>query len=268
MVIIQRRLFGVIRYRKAFFPTLEQANELINGLQLNDIVRFVYPVANAFDSSYCAHVSQVATVCIDLRQDLDTIFKRMEARSCRQRIRKAEKCLERIRIVGKSENAIVQFLDMYNDFARAKGTVPPVSREHLDLYLRVSDLTLLYLDDRPMCGHVTLRDEELKHVVLMFSGSRRFEGKEDASMCSALGRFLHWYELQRYREQGMAVYDFGGIGHENLRANFNQFKLSFGGDIVSEYRYTFSGARSLARLGVDAYIRLRNSKASRLLPHV
>src|SRR5208283_5451936 len=116
---------------------------------------------------------------------------------------------------------------------------------------------------------MTLRDQGRKQVVLMFSGSRRFEGKENASMCGALSRYLHWYELQSFRDQGTEVYDFGAIGHENLQsANFNQFRLSFGVDIVSEYRYAFSGARRLARLGVDAYVWLRNSRVSRLLRDV
>lgn len=165
--------------------------------------------------------------------------------------------------------AVSDFLELYNGLARAKGRVQRLSERTLRRYMAVADLRVLYLDGRPMCGHLMLADYESRRVVGVFTANRRLESANDAALCGALNRYLHWHEMQVYRGRGVEWYDFGGIGHESpLAAKFNQFRLSFGGTIVSGQRYTFAGIGAPARLCLRAYDSVTRSAAAWIVPHL
>jgi len=260
MVVMEQRLFGLFRYRKAYFPTLEQACELIDHLAFNDLLRFQHVPSDILDSRPgLIERSPTSTVCVDLTQGTETILKHMHARACRRRIRLSEKLIDRLSIATNTASAAEDFVELYNSFARAMGAVPRLSHKRMEAYARVSDISVLYFDGRAMCGHVNLRDPVRKRVALEFSATRRLEGGEEASLCGNLNRYLHWHELQSYRAQGMGTYDFGGA---------NSFKFSFGGYIGSECFYTFVGAELLARFGVSAYRTLRSSSAAVMIPQL
>ena len=269
MIVTEQRHFGVFRYRKAYFPTVDQAFELTDHLAINDIVRFRLAPSDILDGRPgLIQRFPVSTVCVDLTQGTEAILKGMNAES-RRRTRLGEKLRDRISIEKNTASVAEHFLELYNSFARAKGRVPRVSRKRVQAYAEVSDISVLYFDGRAMCGHVTVRDSISKRGILMFSATRRLEGKEEARLSGNLNRYLHWHELQDYQAQGMKIYDFGGIGHENpYGSSFNQFKLSFGGFIYSECSYTFSGAGLLARFGVGAYERIKSSRAAVLVSHL
>lgn len=259
MVIVEHQLLKLLRYRKAFFPTPEQVHQLADEMGPCDIVRLRCQ-ADERVSKHPRLIEEMptATVCIDLTQSLDAILASMKANPCRRNIRQAEKMADRIRIEVNEPGTPRAFLSLFNDFARRKGTVPRLSWRTLQKYLRFSDLWMLYFDEQLLCGHGMLRDADSGRVFLMFSANRRFEGSEISALTGVLNRYLHWQEIQRYRDEGMKIYDFGGISHENPHAQgFNQFKVSFGGEITSERSYTFAPAGRLAKLGIDTYKRLR-----------
>jgi lipid II:glycine glycyltransferase (peptidoglycan interpeptide bridge formation enzyme) len=92
---------------------------------------------------------------------------------------------------------------------------------------------------------------------------------EDPALCGALNRYLHWHEMQNYKACGIEWYDFGGIGHQAPhQTKFNQFRLSFGGTIVSGHHYTFAGAGAAARLCLRAYKGITRSAAAWMVPHM
>lgn len=267
MVVLEQTLFGFLRYRKVFFPTLEGITSLTAKLAVNDVIRFQYKTGETFDSPYLVESFPVSSVCIDLTQDPDAILKAMDRRSGRY-LRAAEKLASRIEVAMNTEPVTEDYLEVYNAFARVKGRVPKLSRRVVDLYRPVSDIFVLYFDGRAMCAHLTVKDEEAKRLYSMFGGNRRLESKADADLCGKLERFLFWHEIRSYQARGMELYSLGGIAHEDLNAPFNQFKLRFGGVVLTEYSYTFSGAPKLARFGLAAYKRLRNSRAAKVIGRV
>jgi Acetyltransferase (GNAT) domain len=260
MVIMEQRLFGLFRYRKAYFPTLEQACELIDDLAYNDILRFQHVPSDILDNRPgLIERSPASTVCVDLAQGAETILKNMNAKTCRRRIRLSEKLIDRLSITTNTASAAEDFLELYNSFARAIGPVPRLSRKRMEAYARFSDVSVLYFDGRATCGHVNLRDSARKRATLAFSATHRLEGREEARLCGNLNRYLHWHELQSYRAQGIGTYDFGGA---------NRFKHSFGGYISCECFYTFVGTELLTRFGVSTYRTLRSSSAAAMIPQL
>lgn len=254
MVILDKRIFGFFKYRKAVFPTLEQANKLVAGLVRNQILHFPYASGPAIESRNLVRCRRVSTVFIDLRKSLDEILAAMQNHNCRRAIHRAEKVLDRVRISQNTARSSADFLTMYNNFADAKGVLPKMSRRGLELYTANSDVFVLYLDDQPFVGHVWLRDEESKRVVHMFLGNRRLEQTTDREMHNNLNRYLHWHEIQYYKSRGMEIYDFGGIGPDNpYETRFNKFKMSFGGTILTEYLHTYARPALIAKVVIGAY---------------
>jgi hypothetical protein len=257
LVILDKHIFGFFRYRKAVFPTLEQASKLVAELGLNQVLHFPYVFGPAVESRNLIRCRPVSTVFIDLRKSLDDIFAAMQNHNCRRAIHRAEKILDRVRISHNTQESFDDFLTMYNNFADAKGVLPKMSRHGLELYTATSDVFVLYFDDQPFIGHVWLRDEESKRVVHMFLGNRRLEETTDRELHNNLNRYLHWHEIQFYKSQGMETYDFGGIGPDNpYETRFNKFKMSFGGTILSEYLHTYARPALIAKLAIGAYERV------------
>ncbi len=268
MVVFERKVFGFFRYRKVVFPTLEGVSGLLAQLAPNDIVRFNYdgclpPSAKLIDSF------PVSTIIIDLRQSLDRIRAGMRRTSCRHSLRRVGQMLDRIRIAERTDAAAADFLTLYNGLARAKHGLTRMSARALRRYLVAADVRVIYLDGRALCGHVNVGDPHTRRAGGLFAANRRLEIGEHPAMCADLNRYLYWHEMQAYRAQGMESFDLGGLGHENPQtARFNQFKLSFGGPIVTGHCYTFAGAGRLARMCVRAYEELRRSRIAYAVPHI
>lgn len=267
MVVLEQTLFGFVRYRKVFFPTLEEINSLTAKLAVNDVLRFQYDKGEPFASPYLVESFPVSSVCIDLTQDVDAILKGMDRRTARY-LRAAEKLPGQIEVKTNTEAVIEHYLEVYNDFARAKGRVPKLSRRLLDLYRPVSDIFVLYFEGRAMCAHLTVKDDSSKRLYSMFGGNRRLESKAAADLCGKLERYLFWHEIRSYQARGMELYSLGGIAHEDVNAPFNQFKLRFGGIVLTEESYTFAGVPAIGRFGLAAYKKLRNSRAGKVLGRV
>ena len=51
-------------------------------------------------------------------------------------------------------------------------------------------------------------------------------------------RFQHWQDIQRFKAEGVSIYDFGGWyegDRDQERLRINKFKEEFGGEIVKNY---------------------------------
>lgn len=253
MVTIERRVHRLLRYRNFWYPTRAQAAAVRQSLLPNDVVRF-FAVSPALHIE--PHVVQqynMRTIWIDLSAGPDAVWKGMSSKSCRCRIRRAERMLNRVKIEIGSEKANYDFLAVYNDFTRAKG-LPQLSARWIAENSGHCETLVLYLDGEALCGHVLLRDPESSIVRLLYSGSRRLESPELAAACGALNRYLHWQEMLRYHKQGFSTYDFGGVTHP--KESISSFKWSFGGSVLTQHFYLLSGMPWVARLGQLAYQRI------------
>jgi hypothetical protein len=179
---------------------------------------------------------------MDLTKPIDEIWKGMDLNNTRRAIRFAEKLGSRVRLERNGESADVCFLELYNSFATAKGDIACLNGRVLSRYKGNSDTFIAWLDDRPLCAHIALLDYDLARTRLLYSASRRFDNRETARACAVLNRLLIWHEIQLYRQEGLRVYDFGGI-RADMSDGITRFKMSFGPEVVRENNYLCAGTR-------------------------
>lgn len=258
MVVLERKVGWLLRYRKVFFPTSEAVLHIASSMGPSDVVRvFAGPAIG--DMPNLIRSRSGLTTCVDLSVGPARIFEGMNRKSCRYEIHRAEALLGEVDIELNSPRAFGDFLTVYNSFARTKGPVPTLSKQQFHEYATHGDTFVLYYRKRALCCHLILRDPTTNVVRLLYAGSRRLDTTEDAALCGPLNRYLHWHEMKLYCEQGMRVYDFGGIRY--ARHPTAQFKLSFGGTIVTEHNHLFGGTPWAARLGGFLYERLFKAAA-------
>ena len=160
--------------------------------------------------------------------------------TCRNEIHKAEK-LEDIKINFEAE--LEQISDITARMFQSKGLFHvPESEYHVADALRYC-IVLEWHDI--VIAHSYFVDKEHKLVLLRTSGSEyREKEQEYKRYYSNLNRYLHWREIQFFKEKGFLYYDFGGLGflheYESGRSAVQgiiKFKKSFGGEIKYIYRY-------------------------------
>jgi hypothetical protein len=243
LITIDRRLYNLLTYRTVFFPTNDSLDSSLEGAS---VVRFFWADVVKTGHTIISH-SQGITSCIDLRSSLDSILHGM-SQTLRRKLRQAEKLGIKVRIVRNGATCITEFLTMFNDFAHSKyAGVAPIKIKTVLRYAPSSDIFLAYYDDELMCGHLNLLDTQLSRGRLIFSANRRFDGGEIAKLCAVLNSYLHWFEIQAYRAEGLLTYDLGGLGFDD-NVGIDQFKKSFGGTIIHEHTYLCGRSALNARL--------------------
>ncbi len=86
-------------------------------------------------------------------------------------------------------------------------------------------------------------DNQIKRVRLLHSASKIYSITDEPSEKAMIGRanrLLHFSDMQRFKELGYEIYDFGGYAHQtndNMLIGINNFKDSFGGQLVEESNY-------------------------------
>jgi hypothetical protein len=245
VIITERKLFGILPYTTVFFPSAGAMMEIVHGLGPSQLARFFWTAAETEPPERLVEHRPTATVCIDLRNTTEELWSAI-SKNGRNEIRGAERLDTRVRIACNGVEARADFLSLYNTFARTKAEVSQISTHVLDRYGNHADIFVAYLDDRPTCAHVYLKDPSLGRARLLFSASRRLEDPHLSRLCGNLNRLLHWREMCRYREDGFITYDFGGI-REDENDGIARFKRSFGGKVTKEHTYLCAG---LPRIGV------------------
>jgi lipid II:glycine glycyltransferase (peptidoglycan interpeptide bridge formation enzyme) len=182
------------------------------------------------------------TSVIDLTQNLDTIWKKMNRNTIRN-IKQAEK--EDIKIRKNCEYD--KFYQIYRNFLQKKGLtsvfevfgVGPISLESLK---KNGTLFIAELDDKILAGHIFIHDDA--HIEDWVTGSIRLDNEKDWSKLVACGnRLILWETIKYAKEKGIKEFDLGGLFPEEktekdpIKKGINTFKLSFGGDLVPGYTY-------------------------------
>jgi hypothetical protein len=243
--------WGVFRYRVAYFPTQQLSEMLIDELGTNELLRIRQTPAELNDSGRLLRRSVFKTIRLDLSEDLSVLRRQMDE-TCRRWLRKAERLLGEVEIRRNTPRAETDFIALYNRFANLSKHSGPLSSTRLRRFAQMSDLLVLYSRDRPICGHVWLRDEVASRVRLLFSASSRLEGKENANLSAALNRYLHWHEIECFKNEQVQTYDLGGFEADgDFDDSLTRYKLSLGGSITTENNYCIG--RGVARLVFRAY---------------
>ena len=253
MLILKRRIAGIIDYRRVFFPQDDQLLELVTNLKFPSMLRvFSFSTANLREVAPIAS-GAAWTSFVDLSKGYDSIYAGMHA-SCRYKIRRAGKLGDRINIRMNTETARSDFFTLYNRFASAKGSLRALTPRRFSEYLPQADVFVLYFDDVPTCGRLVLRDIQSGTALMMYSATARLDAGADTITIGLLNRYLYWHEMKTYQDVGLQRYDFGGVGPNNPSAT--RFKMSFGGQSIKYYYGFYAQPGRIGwRLGHDLYVR-------------
>jgi hypothetical protein len=138
------------------------------------------------------------------------------------------------------ETEIKRFIDFYNLFAVTKN-LPTLTREFYKFQSCLVITKAIY-QDQDIVMHAYLRDDSLKRVRLLHSASL-FRTEKDNQLKAVIGRanrLLHFKDMCFFKQHGFEVYDMGGYAHgtaDEALKRINQFKDSFGGNLVQESDY-------------------------------
>ena len=173
------------------------------------------------------HRRPFATPLVDLTRTEEELWHKLEPKSCRYEIHKAQKLDCAISCNKDTEAARL----LLNDSIRRLQYRTELGDAEWQALLPVNDIFLCTVQGMPIATHAVLRDPPARVKLLLSGGADRAD-KRFRNLVGPCNRLLHWHELQHYKAQGFHYYDFGGI---DLRENSSEpkptFKLSFGGEV-------------------------------------
>ena len=252
MITISKRLKGIIPYQVVVWPTESVMREIVENLPTTHAARVESANTELLTGRCLVAHYLTLTLAIDLRRDLGHIDKDLIT-NARIRIHKAQKLGDRVTVrrsrgLPGQENLIEEFVLLYSNSIAGKAAFAfPISTTEISSYFPNAELILMDLDGEAICGHLNLLDKESGVSRMLWSASRRFEDHATARLAGILNVYLHWYEIEKYREEGFQTYDLGGIGGLDDNVGVNRFKLQFGGTIVREHNYLLAGMPKLWR---------------------
>ena len=181
------------------------------------------------------------TILLDLNLDPQQLFNKIN-RDTRYEIRRAgaQDQLTCDFQNGRDEKGLRQFCDYYDDFA-TQTAQPKINRAWLSLLANAGTLDLSQVSDsssETLVWHAYHRSNH--RATLLYSASlfRKFDSSALRNKIGRANRFQHWQDIQRFKAEGLQVYDFGGWYEGNRdqeRLRINKFKEEFGGEIVKNY---------------------------------
>lgn len=176
---------------------------------------------------------KITTLIIDLKQDLEIIWKNMSKSSCRYEVRRAER--EGIKII--IDQRFEDFIKMYKLFTKTKKIKK--SNFTVQFMKKYGVLFIAELNGKIMGGQFYLRDKSNMRLLLAPSKRLNVDGK-DSILVGSGNRLIIWEAIKYAKEKGIKEFDFGGYYHGKDNRQFSsvsEFKKSFGGEIVDHYIY-------------------------------
>jgi hypothetical protein len=206
------------------------------------------------------------SIVTDLCVEADAIATRFD-RDCRYKVRRADtKDGLSLEFIRDPESRLDEFRAFHDAFTREK-SLPPADRAWLLAACRARQLVLACAcrNGEALVWHASVigaRAARLEHSASCF----RSRETEFRSLTGRANRWLHWQELLRFREMGLARYDWGGIFEDEStseRAGINAFKKSFGGEQAQSWDCTVAASlKGRAWLPLrDAWRRLKSTRA-------
>lgn len=206
-----------------------------------DFLNFHY-CKNKFNAKGFTCQKELTSV-IDLTQDLDTIWKNMDRKSVRYRIKRAQR--EGIKIW--INEGFDQFFQIYRSFIQKKGIkslfdVFGVGAITLEAMKKYGTLFVAEYDGEILVGNIYLIDNS--NMKAWIGASKRLEvNRAMASMISIADRLIDWEAIKYAKEKGIKEFDIGGLWSkeeaekDEKKKGINSYKLDLGGKIVTRYCY-------------------------------
>jgi hypothetical protein len=198
------------------------------------------------------------TLRADLRQPESVLLGQLD-QTTRYEVRRAE---DRDGLKDEywhqpSPKVILEFLTFYDQTRHpGRGTGP--KPQTLAAYAQAGCLQLSRALDGTgiaLVWHAYLVESDIGLLLHSSSGFRGVASAEGRQLHSRANRWLHWRDMQRFRESDLGAYDWGGYyaGRENAGLErVNAFKRGFGGELVRAW-----DGQAGATLRGKAYLLLR-----------
>jgi lipid II:glycine glycyltransferase (peptidoglycan interpeptide bridge formation enzyme) len=191
-----------------------------------------------FKTSY---FKEVSSLWIDLKPDTQAIFEGIKP-NFRNEIRKAETLgCKWVLNTSPGSDDIKEFIHNHFRFVEVTKFKEEVSLDRLNAYIKnkLFVLTKVTLNDQMIATHAYLLHQKIS-AALLYS---HYNVDVDSALRGYANKFLHWQDMQYFKEQGFGFYDFGGIDLVDTPEGVAKFKQSFGGEIV--HGYNFSAASGI-----------------------
>lgn len=197
------------------------------------------------------------TLQFDLTKGHEVLLMEMNKSTRRQIRRATEEPLEFIHLDKPTNQDLLEFQKFYNQFAKNKGTYT-CNRFHMNTMKLLRDQDALVLTNMKnqqgelLCARIYIVDQEFVMNLYSASHYRMSESPAFKRLLGQANRYLIWRSMIYFQEQGIQVYDMGGLTES---ANIRRFKLGFGGEIVPVY----SGYEGVSFAG-HLIVKMRNWK--------
>ncbi len=138
------------------------------------------------------------------------------------------------------ETDLAYFVEFYNLFASTKQL--PKLNSNIFRYGSCITITKATYNGDDIVMHAYLADDGIKRVRLLHSASL-FRSEKDTQSKAVAGRanrLLHFSDMCLFKQKGYQTYDLGGYAvdtTDDALLKINQFKDSFGGQLVQETDY-------------------------------
>jgi lipid II:glycine glycyltransferase (peptidoglycan interpeptide bridge formation enzyme) len=183
-------------------------------------------------------LAPIETLQKDLTKDADALFMDI-SKSTRKQIKQAQKDSNLITqvLTEPSDEDILIFQKFYNQFAAIKNTYrcKPYHVETLKLLRDQKALIITKIegaDQQPLCYRVYAAD---RIRAMPYYSASRYILTDDSHLKRQLGkanRLLQWEDMLWFKSRGYQIYDSGGLTNN---PNIRNYKLEFGGRIITEY---------------------------------
>lgn len=175
------------------------------------------------------------TLVNDLNISMDEIAIGIK-KNCKYEIRRAEKEEAKVTVFTDNKDGIVDsFEQTYNAMFVAKGMSLVFNRSLVESGLFAGQLMITCCEiaayPNDVVYHAYLVDG--KSSVLMYSASPLWDNdnKEKANCIGRMNKYLHYKDIEYFKNAGYLTYEWGGIGNPDNPGGIDRFKAEFGGKV-------------------------------------
>ena len=218
MLIIKRKFFKEIWFSEKI-------------IKLNLVFPVVYRQYLGTEDPKFFFKEKFCTLILNLGSDLESI-KNNFSKETKYEIRRAEK----ENITFQIEKNKEKFIENYNRTADILD-IEKLTIERLNSFKENLVITKSLYKDKEIIYHGYLKNND--RVRLLYS-IRILDKNIENKIYGFANRYLHFKDIEFFKNQNIKYYDFGGIAKEKLDVkleNINKFKMSFGG--YEEYQNNY-----------------------------
>lgn len=175
--------------------------------------------------NYLGLLKPVNNAILQLDKSLDSIFDSFD-KKLKYEIKRSER--ENLKFCKYPDH--IKLFNFYVKFSKNKN----ISYYSYDFFKKLTHFVSIYNDDCVRC-HSFFKDS---NEVILISSFPCNDKNISNSLKGFSNRGLHWHSIQFYKNQGVKIYNFGGIGNGDLdpsKIAIKKFKEEFNPEIVTYY---------------------------------